>query len=370
MSEKIRNFLNDLEQKDKNVEDIADINISMELYAERKRERDKKINQKLDEYFPDKGMFFHKELEIYCIEKRLNYENIKNSNYPFLKYLYTVKSSVKEINTDISIGSLKVHYFSSSRGCAFSRCHSFIIPFADYYYGNPNIIDIRSVGDDMGILIREYDGFRMVLGNGGSNHRLYGIYRGLDEFSDSKLLLNTLEKSVYEPTNNDFANYLRTQILPKVSDGILTINLDKDKHLVFKIRNSVVEFNILHFVKNPLERPIIQELLNIIERIYKIFENKGINKPFIKIKDEDEKILELTLFGKHKKEITLSIDDFKLFEENLDDIELGAMDFVKRLFSENYSGEKIFISKMKNTKDKKKAIKYILIYINCVANKK
>lgn len=360
MNEKIRDFLNAVEQKVKNVEDIKDITLDIEHQKEIKRERDKKINQKLDEYFPDKGMFFHKELEIYCIEKRLNYENIKNSNYPFLKYLYTVKSSVKEINTDISIGSLKGHYFSSSRGCAFSRCHSFIIPFADYYYGNPNIIDIRSIGDNMGILIREYDGFKMVLGDGGSNHRLYGIYRGLDEFSDSKLLLNTLEKSVYVPTNNDFANYLRTHILPKVSDGTLTINRDKDKNLVFKISNSVVEFNILRSVKNPLERPIIQELLNVIEKTYKVFENKGIDKPFITIKDEDEKILELTLFGKHKKEITLSIDDFKLFEENLDDIELGVMVSIKRAWSEHYKGEKIFISEMKNTKDKKEAIKYIL----------
>ena len=39
MSEKIRDFLNELEQKDKNVDDITDINISIELNAERKRER-------------------------------------------------------------------------------------------------------------------------------------------------------------------------------------------------------------------------------------------------------------------------------------------------------------------------------------------
>lgn len=360
MSEKIRDLLNELEQKDKNVEDTTDINISMEFNAERKRERYNKINLKLDEYFPDKGMFFYKELEIYCIEKKLNYENIRNSKYPFFKYLYAVKSSVEEINTDISIGSLKGHYFSSSRGCPFSRLSSFIIPFADYHYRNPNIIDIRSIGDHMGIIIKEYDGFKIVLGNGGSNHRLYGIYRGIDEFSDSKLLLNTLEKTVYEPIDNEFTYYLRTYILPKLSDGTFTINFVENDNLVLKFSNSAVEFKILYFVKNPLERPIIQELLNVIERIYKIFENKGMNNPLITIKNEDEKILELTLSEKHKKEITLSVDDFKLFEENLDDIKLGVMAFIKREWSQKYIGENIFISEMKNIKDKKEAIKYIL----------
>jgi hypothetical protein len=316
MSEKIRDLLNELEQKDKNVEDTTDINISMEFNAERKRERYNKINLKLDEYFPDKGMFFYKELEIYCIEKKLNYENIRNSKYPFFKYLYAVKSSVEEINTDISIGSLKGHYFSSSRGCPFSRLSSFIIPFADYHYRNPNIIDIRSIGDHMGIIIKEYDGFKIVLGNGGSNHRLYGIYRGIDEFSDSKLLLNTLEKTVYEPIDNEFTYYLRTYILPKLSDGTFTINFVENDNLVLKFSNSAVEFKILYFVKNPLERPIIQELLNVIERIYKIFENKGMNNPLITIKNEDEKILELTLSEKHKKEITPSLISSKFSSNN------------------------------------------------------
>ncbi len=360
MSEKIRDFLNAVEQKDIRVSEYMGIALDDKLHDERKRERDKNINLKLDEYFPDNGMFFYEELEIYCLEKRLNYKNIKNSNYSFLKYLYTEKSSVDEYNTYIYIGNLKGHYFSSSRGCSFARYSSFIIPFADYYYGNPNIIDIRSVGDNMGILIKEYDGFKMVLGDGGSNHRLYGIYRGLDEFSNSKLLLNKLVKSVYEPISNDFANYLRTYILPKLSDGTFTINFVENDNLVLKFSNSAVEFTLLNNIANPLEKPIIQELLNVIERVYKIFENKGINNPLIKINNEDEKILELTLFGKHKKEITLSIDDFKLYEENLDDIKLGVMAFVKRVWSEHYKSEKIFISEMKNTKDKKEAIKYIL----------
>lgn len=364
MSEKIRDFLNELEQKDKNVDDITDINISIELNAERKRERNKKINLKLDKYFPDKGMFFYNRLEIYCIEKKLNYENIKNSNYPFFKYLYAVKSSIKELNTEILIGNLKDCYFSSSRECAFSRCHSFIIPFAYYHFGDSHIIDIKAsynkAYEEMSISIVEYDGFKIVSGAGCANHRLYGIYRGLDEFSDSKLLLNTLKKTVYEPVNNDFTNYLRTYILPKLSDGTFTINFVENDNLVLKFSNSAVEFTLLNDIANPLERPIIQELLNVIEKTYKVFEIKGINKPFITIKDEDEKILELTLFGKHKKEITLSIDDFKLFEENLDDIELGVMVSIKRAWSEHYKGEKIFISEMRNIRDKKEAIKYIL----------
>ena len=103
---------------------------------------------------------------------------------------------------------------------------------------------------------------------------------------------------------DDFTNYLRTYILPKLSDGTFTINFVENDNLVLKFSNSAVEFTLLNDIANPLERPIIQELLNVIEKTYKVFENKGINKPFITIKDEDEKILELTLFGKHKKEVS------------------------------------------------------------------
>lgn len=46
-------------------------------YVESSLSDSKDIKLILDEYFPDKDMFFYNDLEIYCKEKNLNYEKIK-----------------------------------------------------------------------------------------------------------------------------------------------------------------------------------------------------------------------------------------------------------------------------------------------------
>ena len=63
MSKKIKDFLNIHKQKD--------------AYVESSLSDSKDIKLILDEYFPDKDMFFYNDLEIYCKEKNLNYEKIK-----------------------------------------------------------------------------------------------------------------------------------------------------------------------------------------------------------------------------------------------------------------------------------------------------
>lgn len=344
MSKKIKDFLNILEQKD--------------AYVEFNLSDNKDIKLILDEYFPDKGMFFYNELEIYCKEKNLNYEKIKNSKYPFLNHLYTVKNSISKTDTNILIGNLQDYYFSSSRGCAFSRNYSFIIPFAYYHYVNPNIIDLRK-GEEMRIRIVKYDSFKIVSGGGCANHRLYGIYRGLNEFNNSTLLLNNLEITVYESINNDYTAYLRTYILPKISEGIFTINL-LNNNLVFNITNSIVEFTIHSYDENPLKKPVTQQLLKVIEKTYKFFENNGINKPLIIIKNEEEKIINLIFSKSYRFDIILSLDDFKLFGESLEDIKFGVIASIRKVLNKHYIGNIINISKMQNIKEKKESIKYIL----------
>lgn len=343
MSKKIKNFLNILEQKNERVERELSIN--------------KEIIPILDECFPDRGMFFYDKLEIFCKVKNFNYENIKNSKCNFLQYLYDEECLTCENDIEILIGSLKNHYFTTSRNGDFSKLDSIVIPFAYYYYKSSHIIDIKENG--MSILIDEYDDFKVVCGDNNSNHRLYGIYRGFDEFKDSKLLLNSLRKRVYKPANNDLSNYIRTYILPKASDGVFVLNLNYENNLFFHINNSPVKFYVLDCKQNPLEKTMVQELLKIIEIIYSFFESKEIKEVYFRIEDEYQRILKCSFRIQNINAcIALGIEDLKLFNEELNIPKFGLIYFIKKMFYKDEIVENIDISRIKNIQKKQKILKY------------
>lgn len=282
-----------------------------------------RIEVVLNKYLEDtKHRFFNSSHidVVLCEVLGFDYINIKENDFSLFNLLYHEVQKNEDKNVTIGIHQLYDYYFLNSRGEDFTKNSSFLVPISEFYHSvhlDPDTLNLN--GDEpLNFKIHHFDNFSIIVGNGCCNHRLYGIYRALDILNNEKLTVQNLTKIQYESKKDEISNFIRENVLPKLSNNLFRISNFKDNEIVIIINN--IEF--MWFFKNLIKSELfgqlqLQYFIKHINAFKQFAQKNNITKIQFREQLEESYHFEVTIYSNKNKKIILKLHngDLKLITE-------------------------------------------------------
>jgi len=266
--------------------------------------------------------FFMSKNEALCKHYNLNYENIQKNQISIFDLIVDTYSYSTEKDVLLDVGSLKDYYFFSSRGCDFGRGESLLVPLVEYYYNKledkENFLNLNG-SEELRYKIYVFDDFKIMVGSGCCNHRLYGMVKAFNILKNSKVLvheLNTLKVTLKKASIYD---YITQDLLVKLSNGEFIITQLEDSKIEIKLNDVTYYWFIKDSTQSCLENKLIVDFIENINRCN--FISKKLNIRNIFFLENIKGDIEVTYHTK-KKNIKLVLNPNNM--ENMYNLDMFA----------------------------------------------